>query len=221
MPALRLAVIEGKWWSDSNTSVRGFFDLLSDILLDHPHGYYYEMFTNESAFTDIIKRLGGNSGIDHIYVAAHGDETGIEGSNGEMIDISTIRNILISATRHNDSTIKGMFFGSCCFVNKSGVEELFHYQGNQLKWIAGYSESVSWLASSVLDLFFWNDYMTMGGWRKGISEDVHLVRGGAEARIRDTSRRIINAIPGLARELGLKIYIRENNKPVNLLEELS
>jgi len=36
-----ICVIESKWWAETNTSVRGMFDLLADLHTGTPHGYEY------------------------------------------------------------------------------------------------------------------------------------------------------------------------------------
>jgi hypothetical protein len=216
MVGMKLAVIEGKWWPDRNTSVRYFFDLISDILVGNPHGYHYEMFTNGNAFQDIFERFGSDKKIDYLYIAAHGNETQLFGANGEPIDLETVHASLKSATRRKGSSLKGVFFGTCLLLNNETVSQFFRNQGAKLGWIAGYSKEVSWLASSALDTFFWTDYLTKGTWEEG---DERLVPTRLpESRIEKTADRIKQLMPGLAKELGMEIYVRRDHRCVNLLE---
>ncbi len=53
MPDLRLAVIEGRWFENQNTSMKSLFDLLSEIHCEHLNGYIHEKFYNVSAFQDL------------------------------------------------------------------------------------------------------------------------------------------------------------------------
>jgi hypothetical protein len=66
---------------DQNISVRGLFDLVSDINFDSPHNYHYEMFNNGTALQEIMARLASMDNIHNIYIAAHGSEDGLFGSN--------------------------------------------------------------------------------------------------------------------------------------------
>ena len=61
----KMAVVEGKWFKDQNISVRGLFDLVSDINFDSPHNYHYEMFNNGAALQEIMERLASKNNIHH------------------------------------------------------------------------------------------------------------------------------------------------------------
>ena len=57
MRKLDLAVIESRWWVDGNSSVKGLFDVLADILVDNPSAYHYEMFNNAESLREVLFRL--------------------------------------------------------------------------------------------------------------------------------------------------------------------
>ena len=63
----KMAVVEGKWFENQNISVRGLFDLVSDINFDSPHNYHYEMFNNDAALQEIMVRLAKKDKIYNIY----------------------------------------------------------------------------------------------------------------------------------------------------------
>lgn len=89
-----LAVLEGHWFAGKNVSVKGVFELLSDIHFDTTHGFHYEMFNNGEAFKEIVTRLGACPGIHNLYITSHGTSGGIIGGNGEEISRVVIRNAL-------------------------------------------------------------------------------------------------------------------------------
>lgn len=195
---LRLAVIEGRWWEDYNTSVRSLFDVLSDILIRTPHGYHYEMFNNKDGFRDVVQRIGGKWGFHYLYVAAHGFSDGILGSDGELIQRTVIRNVLRRVCQTEGSKIVGVFFGSCDFITEENAGFLFDPEEGgipSIKWIAGYSTPVHWLDSFVVDLFFWNKYF-----RRRNGTDLEKIEHVAKA--------FTTMMPGAAEKLGFNIYVR-------------
>ena len=146
---LDLAVIESRWWDRSNDSVRAVFDMLAGTLMDNPFGYHYEMFNNSASIQEIIPRLAKQSDIHHIYVGAHGSDRAILGPGRQRIPWRVIRNLLEEV---NPRQLYGLFFGCCKFGGQ--VERLIEKSG--VTWIAGYMESVDWIHSSAMDLYFWN-----------------------------------------------------------------
>ena len=41
------SVIESRWWSDGNHSVRPLFEALAGIHYDNPSAFYYDMFSEK------------------------------------------------------------------------------------------------------------------------------------------------------------------------------
>ena len=91
MPArLDLAVLESRWWTKTNDSVRGVFDMLAGILVGNPFGYHYEMFNTAESIKEMIPRIARTPDIHHIYIAAHGDEQAIQGAGGRRTGSSML-----------------------------------------------------------------------------------------------------------------------------------
>jgi hypothetical protein len=204
---LDLAVIESRWWVNGNSSVKGLFDVLSDILVDNPSAYHYEMFNNAESFREILLRLSVKRGVANIYIAAHGDEGGIYGAatnrritKKNYISRIKLRNILYTLMNQRGARLNGLFFGSCLFANPDTMNymlaagELGHHK---IRWIAGYNTPVNWMSSSVVDLFFWNHYYQIG-------EEV-----GEIERIQQVAEAVRRFMPGAYTDLGFNIYVRK------------
>lgn len=198
---LGLAMIEGRWFSHSNVSVKGIFDLLSDIHIGTPHGFHYEMFNNSDAFREIVQRLGEKNGIHNLYVACHGNEDHIVGTNGEEISKKTVRDALRDVARTRRAVLKGLYFGACNFVDDDLAHYIFGPGEVGISWIAGYSKSVNWVNSSALDWCFWNEYF-----RRCDKPPVK--------RIEETAAFLSDNLDGLCKKLGFKLYRKKGEDGV-------
>ena len=149
---LDLAVIESRWYDQSNDSVRGLFDVLAGIHKDNPFAYHYEMFNTASSLREIIHRISKQDDIHNMYVAAHGTPDGkYVKAAGELISRTQLRNSLDAISPRR---LHGLFLGSCAFGWQS--EAIMESTG--LTWIAGYTEVIDWVHSSAMDLYFWNAF---------------------------------------------------------------
>ena len=192
----QLAVIEGKWEKRSNISIKGLFDILSDIYFDSPHSYIYEMFCDAAALNNIIKQMGEDKQVRYIYVGCHGSLDSISGSGGK-VSKTQLKNTLVRLSG-NGSIIEGIFLGTCFFGQQENAEFLLIPPKNNnppIKWVAGYTESIDWIDSSVLDLLFWKKFFESSG--------------TPVERIRYAAQEIKRAASGLIEELGFCIYVRK------------
>lgn len=200
-----IAVIEGKWSSKTNISVKSLFDLLSDLNFDNPHEYHYEMFCDDRSLENIIERMGSARGIRYLYLGAHGSDDYINAVGGQ-VSRARLKNIL---GRLGGKGIDGAFIGSCLFGREENAEYLFlpgKGRPAPMKWLAGYTTEIDWIDSSVLDLLFWNKYFSYGG--------------SPLERIEKVAKELTSLVPGLIRELGFCIYRRKHLSPnvvVNIL----
>jgi hypothetical protein len=207
MRKLDLAVIESRWWADGNSSVKGLFDVLADILVDNPSAYHYEMFNNAESLREVLFRLSVKRNVANIYIAAHGDEGGIYGAatNGRVqkrknyISRIRLRNILVTLMKERSAKLNGLFFGSCLFANPDTMDYMLaagDQRDHKIRWIAGYKTPVNWMSSSVVDLFFWNHYYS-------VDDEV-----GELERVQNVASAIKRFMPGAHYDLGFNIYIR-------------
>lgn len=207
-----VAVIESKWAPDSNVSVRGLFDLVSEMATENPHGYHYEMANSEAAIKESIPRIARYRDCKYLCLAMHGNGDGLHLMNGERLSRTELRNVLIRIKTTRGSKLDGVYLSSCIFGTHQLADFIFQ-QSASVSWIAGYSEEVDWLDSSALDLLFFNHLV----WSEASTE--------AE-KIKEVAKRITEVAPGLARELGFGIYVRKQGTggaknllaPIHLVE---
>lgn len=206
--SLNLAVIESRWWRQGNSSVRGLFDVLADIHEDNPATYHYKMFNNRASLNEIIRRTAKR--YLNIYIGAHGNDQSILGAEGRRennISRTEFRNILRGGMGQKSARLRGVFVGSCMFVNENNAHFLLDQNEKNMprvRWISGYSKKVDFIDSSVVDLFFWNAYYN--------SE-----RNGVVRKIREVAQRVDTFMPSANSELGFNIFIKGNQGVVPLL----
>lgn len=201
----QVAVIEGKWEKARNLTVKSFFDFVCELHFADQHAYHYEMFNNGTAFQEILPRMCSTNNIRHVYIAAHGGIDGILGSNGEAISITRIKN----AVRELDNAkgaLHSLYFGCCLFGQFDTIRELLE-ASNELTWIAGYTTSVDFIDSTLLDGLFWHHYIR--------SKEIAPL-----SRIKDAYSRIKGDAPGLMQRLGFKVAVRDERRRSESVYEL-
>lgn len=200
MPKYELAVVESRWERKKNYSLRSIFDLISDLSYGDTHGYHYEMVNDERAFREIVSRLRQSRGIRALYIAAHGMKEGIQASNGNLIDKRLIFRTLTRRLADETGSLDGVHFGACRSLDERHAFNLLRRHGEGepgLWWVAGYSKSIDWIDSSVVDMFFWQQYLN--------DEE-----GTAMERIHRCAQAIRRLMPGAAKKMGFEIYVRGN-----------
>ena len=203
-----LAVIEARWWKEGNSSVRGLFELLADIHEDNPATFHYEMFNNRASLEEVVKRVARR--YRNIYIGAHGNRDSICGAEGRgrnNITRAVFRNVIRTATRPRRAKMRGLFVGSCQFVNEANGRFLLEEnegRGVNLRWVAGYAKSVEFVDSSLVDLFFWNTYFS-------VEEE------NERKRIISVAQRINEFMPGAHERLHFNIFLRKRTGVTSLL----
>lgn len=210
MKHTHISVIESKWWKRSNTSIRGIFDLVSDIATDNPSAYHYEMVNTAPAFSESILRIAKDREIRYACIASHGDASAINFElSGQKLSKEEFRELLVSIKDTPGSTLRGIHISSCSFLADNTVQYLF--EGDICaSWISGYREEVDWIDSSALDLLFFNELLNF--------EDEETERDA----IQRTAERIGKIAGGLCEELGFGIFTRRRGPArgyQNILEQ--
>nr|CAD6609754.1 hypothetical protein RTCK_02212 [Rhizobium sp. TCK] len=204
-----IAVIESTWWKRRNTSVRGIFDVIADIVVKSPHGYHYEMANSVEGLKKSIETLASSRGIHYLYLAMHGNEGGLVPHNGETLSAVVLRNLLVKAGSRRAS-LRGLHLGCCEFGTAETASKLFD-RDIAPTWVAGYGARVDWLQSSILDMLFLTTLITPLG-RK--------IRETELQRIERVAGQLKVAAPGLVQALGFGVFVRDREEGVrNLLEE--
>ena len=196
-----LVVLEGRWYDQYNVSLRGTFDLLSDLLYDTPHGYYHESFCDRHSLAGIIERVGAWPETRVLYVGAHGTESALQGSldgDAGLVKRGKLRRALLGL----DRGYHGLFVSACAFMtSESAVFMLSKKHGEYpaIKWVAGYSTDVDFIESTALELFF----------LKHLLEDYEP---GAWVRSLDRAcENISESMRGLVRSTGFRVYRRKDH----------
>ena len=188
-----LGVIESRWWRESNDSVRGLFDVLAGIHVDNPFGYHYEMFNNTESIKEIIGRIAADPAIHHLYIAAHGSAKGISGAGDNVVRHDVLGRMLSDLRADR---LYGVYMG-CCEIGVR-VEELINNSG--LTWLAGYTCDVDWVSSSVMDLLFWDIYLS-----RDVSSSKRQRYNSMIGLLRDLYVRV----PFMFVELGFKVALSQ------------
>ncbi len=198
---LDLAVIESRWWTTGNHSVRGLFELLATIHKDNPHAYHYEMFNNSASLEEIIRRVSAKSDIHNLYIATHGNRRSIFGAEGRnRIPREELGTMLGNVRRRQ---IDGLYLSTCLTANASTVEALLRQ--DRVRWVAGYSEEADWLKSASLDLYFWDCHYE--------TYRVDDVVG----RIERIARMLKGEMQPLCNSLGFNIFVPDNDGNIRKL----
>ncbi len=196
-----LAVIEARWWDDGNHSVRGVFESVCGIATANPFAFRYDMFCDESSLGTSVGHVAADPQFHSIYLAAHGDEQGLQGSPGHDISRAKLRNIMRNSNQNH--TITGLYFGSCLICNEVNANFLFDQQkGIGVNWIAGYSKSVDWVISTSVDMVFWSflfqERKRNKSRKKGKKSDLQIALHAAS--------EMKKVMPTIFNELGFNMY---------------
>ncbi|MGP0059791.1 MAG: hypothetical protein ACLPID_10945 [Beijerinckiaceae bacterium] len=199
-----LCVIESRWWQSRNTSVRGMFELLSDLHTGSHHGYEYEMVNSRTGFQESVGRLLQYERCNYLYIATHGEESGLAMFNDDGISRAVIRNLL--KKHQEERNLVGLYLGSCSFLQPELVEFLYEEDISPW-WIAGYSRKIDWIDSTALDFLCFN---------KILSEERNLSDNPVKL-IRKVAKQLSAECGGLIRKLGFQIYLCEQHPKIDEL----
>lgn len=167
-----LAVLEVNWEErvlrrEISLSVRPFLHGLEGVLdEDFPEG----VFNSKEDLLDGLYEFK-KSRAKYLYVGAHGLRKQLFSP-----DHSIYSQTIIDACKGIGSRGKGYIFSACDFVNRKTALEFLSVTG--AAFIAGYSGSVPWLDSMLVDLFF-------------IS---YLLQGRVKRQVMSSQRRAVKGV---------------------------
>lgn len=193
-----IAVIESKWHGDGsvmrkNASVRPMFDMLCDLHFGNTHEYIYEMVATAPALKEAINRVAWDQDISTLYIAAHGDISGLQLHGGDHVSRAKLCNMLWDEGGRRRS-LSGLYLGSCEFGTREVAAFLLE-RDKQLRWVAGYVHAADFIEGTALDVMFFNL------WLRHLSE-------APEARPREIVELVANDLSKTCRGL---INTREEN----------
>jgi hypothetical protein len=95
----KIAVIESRWHDsgnaiERNTTVRPFFELLSDLHFGTHHAFEYEMVGTQPALDEALQRLANSRRVTVAYLGMHGGANGLHLHGGGRVSRTHLRNTL-------------------------------------------------------------------------------------------------------------------------------
>lgn len=200
MSACPFSVVESRWWSKGNHSVRALFEAVAAIHYNNPTCFYYDMFADRSSLSTVLKMRGQDAQTQVLYLATHGDAKNIGPNATNAISRTEVRNILSFANKA--SQIKGLYLGTCL---RGLVRE---NTSTKLEWLAGYRDSVDWIDGSAIDMIFFSKlaelYVANKSKKKGKLSPRKMAHEAASA--------LVKLVPGAHSTYGFNIYFHENKK---------
>lgn len=197
------AVLESRWWSEGNHSVKVLFEAVASIHYDNPSAFYYDMFANKSSLKTVLDVRAQDARTEVIYLATHGDESTIGPNALNSISRTELRNAIVNA--NSDGQVKGLFLGTCMTGNAKMAKYLLS-SGSKLKWVAGYSKSVDWLDGSAIDMIFFSKlaelYVLNKSKKKG--------KLSAQQMSHKAASELIKLVQGAHTTYGFNIFFQEN-----------
>jgi hypothetical protein len=88
-----IAVLESKWFKNSNVSMRNLFELIADIGTENPNSYHYEMAGSPGAAIEAMSRIATYRKGRYLCIGTHADEKGLEFLNGTTLSRTMIRRV--------------------------------------------------------------------------------------------------------------------------------
>jgi len=198
---LGLAVLESRWATHREWSVRPVYETLASLKCNNPNAFHYEMFNNAASLKEALPGVAMTRGIRNIVIASHGDERGLVGARDSYIS----RAVLYGALAAIDKPVEGLFFTGCLIGRKDNVRFLLHGfedpKGIQIDWVAGYRKEVDWLGAAAFELLFWTEYYKQ---HRGLRASVKSMERVCTV-VRDKAA-------GLCDELGVGLFVRQRGK---------
>jgi len=145
-----ILVLESSWDKDTvdSQSVWPFIREFANVIGLHAH---HQTFSDKNSFEHWIN-LYNHEKLPKdklLYIAAHGSKNQINGLS------SSINRESVFTILKRSKNLKFIHFGSCNFGNDENLG-LVLKNAKHIKWAAGYSKSVDWIDSTLIDILFWH-----------------------------------------------------------------
>lgn len=212
MKSCPFSVVESRWWSTGNHSVRPLFEAVAALHFDNPSSFLYDMFVNKSSLTVVMNTRGQDKRTQVIYLASHGDENNIGPDADNVISRTEARNCIVAANATGQ--IKGLFLGTCLTGNTAVAKFFLEKPETNLEWLAGYSKNVHWIDGTAIDMIFFSKlaelYVKNHAKKRGKLSPRAMAHAAATA--------LVELVPGAYSKYGFNIYFHENHKLTSMFK---
>jgi len=148
--AISCYILEGTWWSNREVpQVLPYFQALE--ITGNRINLSLRTFRSVDDIAYWISKISRGERA-FVYFACHGDKQQLVPSDGRSpISNSHLLNALTAA---KDGAIDFLHFGCCEMISPGNRRESLesYLLASKSKWVSGYSKSVDWLQSTLLDL---------------------------------------------------------------------
>jgi hypothetical protein len=200
-----IAIIESRWWSEGNHTVRNLIEAVAAVHYGNPSAFFYDMFADRSSLATIFQTRATDGTTEVIYLASHGDQNNIGPTRNNAISRAEFRNLIRLA--NTNAALKGLFLGTCLTGTLQTAEFFFQNNVTRLDWVAGYRESVDWVDGSAIDMVFMSKlaelYVANRRKRRGKLSPKEMAH--------EAATRLVRLIPGAHGQYLFNIYFNEGN----------
>ena len=205
---MKIAVLEAQWFKQKHTSVRGLFELISNLTLDCPDGFHYETINSKIAARDAITRVGAMRGFGTLYIATHGSSDALDFLSEPSMSRSELVALLMKTQAAPQSSLVAVYLGTCSLGSEKTAEKVLAEKG--IQWLAGYDTEVGFMTSSALDMAFLCDLVSI---RR--PEDKTELEAVAQA-----AKNLRGHMSGLIDELGFHVWVRKQGSGAKGVRDL-
>ncbi|MDP4199207.1 MAG: hypothetical protein Q8922_05550 [Bacteroidota bacterium] len=201
-----IAIVESRWWSTGNHSVRNLFESVAAIHYGNPSAFFYDMFADKTSLNTVLHTRAQDKTTEIIYLASHGDENNIGPTANNSVSRAEFRNLIKDA--NSGAQLNGLFLGTCLTGNVATAKFLLNNSGTNLVWVAGYRESVDWLDGSAIDMVFMSKLAEL------YVKNEKKRRGKMSCRnmAHEAASQLVNLISGAHSKYGFNIYFQDKDK---------
>lgn len=201
-----IAIVESRWWKTGNHSIKNLFEAVAAVHYSNPFAFGYDMFTDRSSLASVIDARSKDNTTEVIYLATHGDKNKIGQNAAKAVSRAELRNLIIAA--NTQSTIKGIYLGTCLTGNADTARFLLVEPTTNLVWVAGYRESVDWIDASAMDMVFMSKLAELYVANKKLKKGKLSPRRMAH----QAASHLVKLISGAHAANGFNVYFKENNQ---------
>ena len=196
------ALVEGRYWDNTNVSYKGVFDLIADLHGGSTNKFHYETGNSRAAIEEIIRRLSKKKSIKYLCLAGHGEPGNIVTINKDCVSCSDIAEWAMAGAA--DPSFIGIHFSTCNTINLQTAKSMLKILPAR-KWVSGYRKQAQFMEASALDMLFF-DYL------------IESSKSRPSNVIKEATARLCKNCEHLVKHLGFGVFT--TNPETNIVESL-